>query len=498
MRAALVCAALASACTVGPDYRAPELEVPEAWSGPEAGARADTSAIHSDPAAAELSCWWTAFGDATLSSLVERAALANPDLRMARARVLEARALSGLARSERGLAGGLSGSYARARISENEPVLGSLAPIGAIPFENDVFEVGFDASWELDVFGGQRRAIEAAAAELEASEAERQAVLVSLLAEVSRDYVELRALQRRIAIARDNLALQADALAIAELRFEGGLTNELDATRAAALLASTQAQIPALEAREASAMHRLAILIGRPPAALSAELATTAPAPVVPPHVPLGLPADLLRRRPDVRRAERQLAAATARVGVEVAELYPRFSLNGELGLRSTELDTLTSSDSRFFSVGPRVQWRLFERARIRARIDARDARQAQALAAFEKALLAALGDVEDALWACDRERARQALIERQVELDRRSVETASVLYGAGRVSFLEVLDAQRALFAGEDLLAQSEQALAEGVIALYKGLGGGWEAFEPGAEPRAGAGAPPGAESEP
>jgi outer membrane protein, multidrug efflux system len=472
---AVLCAAALVSCTVGPDYRPPEVEVPPVWSAQAA----------SGPA--ELSAWWTTFGDATLTALVERALAASPDVRAAQARVMEARALRGLAEAERWPSGGVSGSYARQRISENEPVIGTLAPPAGFPFENDVYQASFDASWELDLFGGRRRAREAAVAEVQAFEAEREGVSVSLAAEVARDYVELRALQQRLAITRDNLALQADALAIAQVRYEGGLVNELDVSQAAALRAGTEALIPALEQAERHALHRLAVLAGLPPGALLGELSAALPLPLAPPRVPAGLPSELLRRRPDVRRAERRLAAATARIGVETAELFPSVALSGEVGSRSTESGELTDGASRFFAVGPALDWRLLDFGRIRARIDAQSARQVQALAAYEQAVLIALRDVEDALTACAKEELRHASLSEEVRESGRSVETAGVLYAEGRVTFLAVLDAQRSLHSAQDRRVQSAQAMAANVIALFKALGGGFGPPPPGsAEPGA------------
>jgi NodT family efflux transporter outer membrane factor (OMF) lipoprotein len=469
---AALCAALLAGCTVGPDYHRPAIQAPSAWSQTPGGG-ATTQPV-------SAARWWTTFGDPTLSRLIERAVAGNLDVRMAQARVREARAIGGFAQAQLLPQVTASGSYSHQRISEHQPIIGSLAPPGGFPFENDVYQAGFDASWELDLFGGARRGLEAARADIAAAEAARQEVLVSLTAEVARDYIDLRAVQQQLAITRDSLHLQQQAMEIAQARFQGGLTSELDVSRAAALLAGVQSQIPALQQRETFAMHRLALLLGQAPGALTEELSQARPIPAKPPRVPVGLPSDLLRRRPDVRRAERQLAAATARIGVETAELFPRFSLTGNLGLQSIDTGTFLNGDSRYFAAGPILQWRLLDFGRIRSRIEAQDARQGQALAAYEKTILSALREVEDALDAYTRQQGRQQAIAEQVQQEQRSVETASALYAQGRINFLDVIDAQRSLYAARQQLVQSQQAVITNLIALYKGLGGGWQPFEP------------------
>jgi NodT family efflux transporter outer membrane factor (OMF) lipoprotein len=304
----------------------------------------------------QIAQWWKTFNDPGLDSLIARAIQSNLDLRLAAARVRESRALRGVAAADLWPTINVAGSYARNRRSENVlpaqigSVNGSTATGAAPPgkLEQDLFQSGFDASWEVDLFGGVRRAIEAADADLAASVEDLRAVLVTLLSEVARNYVEVRGFQRRMAIAQDNIRSQQETLELTQARFDAGLTSQLDVVQAASQLATTQAQVPTLEASLKQGVHRLGVLLGLAPGVLLSELSQAAPIPPVPPEVPVGLPADLLRRRPDVRRAERQVAAATARNGVAVADLFPKLSLTGTLGFQSNRLADLPLGSSRF------------------------------------------------------------------------------------------------------------------------------------------------------
>lgn len=467
-------------CAVGPDYQPPAHELPDNWSADtQTGINSQTPVIQK---------WWTLFRDPVLDSLVNRAAAANLDLHLAEARLLQARAARSYASADLWPAASTSTSYVHQRLSKNQPIFGQIEVPGGIPLEANVYQAGFDAAWELDIFGGKRRALEAADADLAAGEASLDDALVSLLAEVAQNYIELRALQRRIAIAGENIKVQQEAVALTRARFEGGLTTELDLTQATALLASTEATLPVLETSLARTMHQLALLLGREPAALFDELSKEGVIPLVPPEIPVGLPSDLLRRRPDVRKAERQLAAATARVGVATAEFLPKFSLTGQAGLLSISPDDLLNADSRFYNAGPGIRWRIFDAGRLKAGLDASDAKQAEALAAYEKAVLISLRDVEDALVAYGKEQNRLQSLQTESGQYRRSVELANALYTDGQVNFLNVLDAQRSLLQAENDLAQSEAALCRNLIALYKALGGGWDAFSEPAPDQAGA----------
>jgi outer membrane protein, multidrug efflux system len=472
-----------SGCMVGPNYRAPQAPVPAAWS--------EAQSTGAEAPAAAMTQWWTTFKDPLLECLIARAVQSNWDLRTAAGRVREARALRGVAGADLWPTINVSGSYTRQRSSENAVPFslggaGSGTPGGLPPFlqglklEQNLFQAGFDASWEIDLFGGVRRSIEAADADLAASQEELRNTLVSLLAEVARNYVEVRGSQRRLAIAQENLKAQQDTLELTRARFTAGLTSELDVTQAASQLATTQSQIPPLETSLKQGIHRLGVLLGQAPGALLAELSTAAPIPTVPPEVPVGLPADLLRRRADIRRAERQLAAATARIGVAEADLYPKLSLTGSLGLESLKLADLTQGASRFWSVGPTLSWPIFDAGRIRANIAVQDARTDQQLSTYAQTVLTALEDVENALVAYSREQVRRTQLAEAAEANRRALALANDLYRNGLGTFLNVLDSERALFSSESDLAQSEATVSTDVVALYKALGGGWETIAP------------------
>jgi NodT family efflux transporter outer membrane factor (OMF) lipoprotein len=301
-----------------------------------------------------------------------------------------------------------------------------------------------------------------------------------LLAEVARNYVEVRGFQRRLAIAQENLKAQQDTLELTRARFNAGLTSELDVTQAASQLATTQSQIPPLETTLKQGIHQLGVLLGQAPGVLLEELSTAAPIPTVPPEVPVGLPAELLRRRPDIRRAERQLAAATARIGVAEANLYPKLSLTGSLGLESLNLGDLPKGASRFWAVGPTLSWPIFDAGRIRANIAVQDARTDQQFSTYQQTVLTALEEVENALVAYSREQVRRAQLVEAVEANQQAVALANDLYRNGLSTFLNVLDSERALFSSQSDLAQSKAIVSTDVVALYKALGGGWETLAP------------------
>jgi NodT family efflux transporter outer membrane factor (OMF) lipoprotein len=453
---------LIAGCAVGPDYRPPSVAVPETWSEARLGGMASGTV--------ELARWWKTFGDPELDSLVERAVQANHDLRIAQARVREARALRSGALSDLGPTGSALVGYTKGRRSEN-------APTSQGPLTPGLYDAHFDASWELDIFGGKRRAVESADAQLAAVEENRRDVLVTLLAEVARNYVDVRGLQQRLAVTSSNVNAQSEAVDITRARANAGLTTELDVEQAKALVAATQAQMPTLEIALKQAVHRLGVLLGREPGALAEELSAVGAIPATPPTVPVGVPSELLRRRPDVRSAERQLAAATANIGVETAELFPKFSLLGSGGFQSLSAGDLFTGGSRYWSVGPTVSWRLLDFGRIRARIDAADARQQQALAAYEKTVLTSLEDVENALVAYSKEQVRLDSLSRSLAANRTALTLASERYTKGLENFLSVLEAERSLYQAEDQWVESQRAVTQDLVALYKAFGGGWDA---------------------
>jgi len=464
---------VAAGCSVGPDYHRPEMVTPGAWQ------EAQQSGIDTQ-AASDLTQWWKEFKDPVLDSLVARAVKNNLDLRIAEARVREERAT--LAATAAGLwpTLDLSGSYSRNRASQNavgSPTQGAVvAPTGGRQLEQNFYKTGFDSSWEIDIFGGTRRQIEGAEAILQASIEERRGVVVTLLGDVARNYIDSRGLQRRLEVALENLRAQQDTLGLTKVRFDAGLASDFEVAQSEGQVNTTAAQIPALQSALKQAAYRLDVLLGTQPGTSWDELAKTAPIPALPPQAHVGLPADLLRRRPDIRSAERQLAAATAQVGAATADLYPRFSLLGSIGLQSISASDWISAQSRFWSIGPTISWPVFDAGKIRATIEIRNAQQEQALRQYEKSILTAFEDVENALVNYGNEQTRYRSLLEAAAANRRAVQMANDLYIQGLVPFLNVLDAQRTLYATESDLAQSEASMAANLVALYKALGGGWE----------------------
>src|SRR6266542_210521 len=463
---------LVAGCSVGPDYKEPALAVPATWQ------EAQQKGVETRPA--EMVRWWTTFNDPLLNSLVERAVKSNLDLRIAEGRIREARASRAAVAAGAWPTVDVSGSYSRNRSSENSLLFPSQGGAGGsasgLKLDRNLYDAAIDASWEIDVFGGVRRGVEAADATIEASLYSRRDVLVTLLGDIAKNYIDLRGFQRRLAVARANLKAQQDTLDLTRIRFQAGLTNDLDVAQAEAQVSTTAAQIPTLESSLKQAAYSLDLLLGLTPGALWNELAHETTIPSLPPEVLVGLPSDLLRRRPDIRFAERQLAAATAQIGAAMADLFPKFSLTGVAGLQSISASDWFTGRSRYWSIGPTISWPIFDTGRIRANIEIRNAQQEQALNQYEKTVLAALGDVEKSLVNYSREQARQRSLTDAVAANRRAVEMANELYVRGLNDFLNVLDTQRSLYAAENDLAQSEATMAANLVALYKALGGGWE----------------------
>jgi outer membrane protein, multidrug efflux system len=470
--ASLGLAFFASACAVGPNYQKPDFPVPSKWQ------EAQQTGI--DTRSAELTRWWTSFNDPLLDSLVERAVRSNLDLRVAEARIREARASRAVTAAGEWPAVDVSSSYKRIRSSENAFAVSPQGGGGPSSFpggnlDQNFYQAGFDASWEIDVFGGVRRSIEAADATIEANVENRRDVLVTLLGDVARNYIDVRGFQSRLEVARANLKSQQDTLDLTKVRFQAGLASDLDVAQQEGQLNTTAAQIPTLESSLKQAAYRLDVLLGSQPGALWDELSKAGAIPSLPPEVLVGLPSELLRRRPDIRTAERQIAAATAQIGAATADLFPKFSLTGTAGLQSISASDWFTGRSRFWSVGPTISWPIFDAGRIRANIEVRNAQQEQALAQYEKTILAALGDVETSLVNYSREQARYRSLSDAVAANRRAVEMSNELYIRGLVDFLNVLENQRSLYASENDLAQSEAAMASNLVSLYKALGGGW-----------------------
>ena len=457
---------LLSGCLVGPDWAPPKPQVPDKWS--HAGQDQSKAA-----AEAKLAAWWTIFNDPKLTSLEQRALASSLDLKLAQAKVRQARAARGVVMGGLGPSLDAGGSFQRSRTP--------LTTAGATGESlGNRYQAGFDASWELDIFGGTRRQVEAADADLAAAVEGHNQVLVTLMAEVARNYLELRTLQERLAIARSNLAAQRHTSQITGQRFTAGLASGLDLANAQAQAATTAAQVPLLESSLWQSLHSLGVLLGQAPASLAQELLPPAALPPDPPAVPLGLPSDLLRRRPDIRQAEAQIHAATARVGVATADLYPRFTLSAGAGFQAGAMDSWFSWGQRYWSLGPSFIWRIFESGRIEANIELQRAQEEEALLTYRQTVLTALQEVEDALVASAREQEHRTLLRDAVAANRKAVTLAKELYDQGQVDFLNVLTAQGALYSSEDSLSRSNGNLATYLIALYKALGGGWQAPAP------------------
>ncbi|MCL7487406.1 MAG: efflux transporter outer membrane subunit [Desulfobulbaceae bacterium] len=451
---------LAGCAAVGPDYAPPEGNSPAAWHAELAqGLTAGTI----DPR--ELAQWWSTLNDPLLTSLIQQAVSNNLDLKQATARVREARARRGI--SEAGLFPSLdaSGSASRSKSSENT---GSGAT-------RSFYSVGFDAGWEVDIFGGVRRSVEAAEADFAAGQENLRDVLVSLTAEVALNYLDVRTTQKRLAAAEKNLAIQQEAYDFIGWRHQAGLSNVLELQQARYNLENTRAQIPNLRITLDAAKNRLAVLVGGFPGSVHDTLEAMQPIPALPPAVAVGVPAETLRQRPDIRRAERSLAAQTARIGAATADLYPRFRLSGSIGLESLKTADLFTSGSDTWSILPGVSWNIFDAGAIRRNIEVQSAVQEQFLYAYEAAILGALEEVENAITAYAQEQLRRERLAAAVDAADQAEKLAGHQYLAGLTDFNTVLDAQRSLLSFEDQLARSDGAVTANLVRLYKALGGGW-----------------------
>lgn len=450
-----------NACApVGPDYTAPDQESPQEWSS-ELGDGLNAES----PDSQTLAHWWETLGDETLNALMERAVSGNLDLKAARARVREARARSGVSNAL------LYPTLDTGAAALKQRFSGSSGNGNEI----DLFVAGFDAGWELDVFGGVRRQVEAARADLGAGEEEWRDVMVSLLAEVARNYLEVRTYQSRLKVAADSIKSQEVSAELNRSRFSAGIIDELALQQALYNLEQTRAQVPVLQTGLAAAQNRLTVLLGLPPGKLKEELAKSAPVPVAPVSVAVGVPAETLRRRPDIRQAERNLAAATARIGVATADLYPKFRLSGSIGLEAIDLGDLPNWSSRTSIIRSGISWNIFDAGAVRRTIEIQSARQEQALVFYEKSVLTALEEVENALVAYVREQQRRESLKAAEQAAEKALSIARDKYQSGLVDFSNVLDAQRALYGFQDALAVSDGAVTAGFVRIYKALGGGW-----------------------
>jgi NodT family efflux transporter outer membrane factor (OMF) lipoprotein len=454
---------LLQGCMVGPDYVPPDTQMPDRWSQELSEGLSEGEA--------DLRTWWTTLDDPMLDRLIERAATGNLDIKQAVARIRQARAQLGIATGEIAPNLNAEGQVQTSRISNN--VSEGVAPPQS---RTDTFySLGLDASWEIDLWGRIRRNIESADAGIGAQIEDYRDVLVVLYAEVAQTYVQIRTLQARIVSALGNVRTQQGALDLTVNRNRAGLAPDLDVRQAELNLASTQSFVPTLRAALAQNINLLAVLLGEFPSALQAELEQTAPIPAPPVEVVVGLPTELLRQRPDIRQAERQLAAQTAQIGVATADLYPSLSLSGAFAFESFSSSDLFQWQSRAFQFGPTVRWNIFDAGRIRSNIVLQDAVTEESLASYEQTVLSAVEEVETAMAAYVQEVQRREALQRSVAAARASVSLVDTLYRSGLTDFQNVLDTQRSQFTQEDALAESEGLVTQNLIQLYQALGGGW-----------------------
>lgn len=454
-----------SACAVGPDYHRPETPVDASFAnaGEEGFQENET-----------VRAYWTTFDDPLLDTLVDEAVAHNTDLKVAVANLRQSRAAKRLAGFDLFPTVTLSGSYTESLLSRQEfPQFGGIPPAAR---KFDSADVEFDALWELDLFGRVRRNVEAARADVGAVVAVLQDARVSIIAEVTRNYLVLRGLQDQLALTERNADNQLESYKLTQIRLEAGRGNELDTSRAEAQWSNTRASIPALEASIATTVYRLSVLTGRQPTALSAQLAAPGALPALPVLTSIGTPEQLLRRRPDVRIAERQLAGATARIGVAVGDLFPKVTLTGSIGYLAPTFGAIGEGENRFYSVGPGISWAAFDLGRVRARIRSARANTDAALANYQGAVLSALEDTEGALISNARARARSEALKTAAAASDKAAELARQRFAGGLVDYLEVLDAERSALSAELLHSQSRTDAATSLVAVYKALGGGWE----------------------
>ncbi|MGD0827389.1 MAG: efflux transporter outer membrane subunit [Desulfobaccales bacterium] len=463
-----------SGCMVGPDFQAPHPEAPSSWAGvTKAPAPPQPAVATTQPA--ELTQWWKRFADPTLTQLVEDALKTNLNLQLAVANLRQARAARGIAIG--GLWPAITGSAEYLR----ETTSGATQPSkGTAGLSQNLYQAGFDAAWEIDLFGGLRRNVESADAGVQAAIEGISNVQVTIAAEVALNYVQLRGYQQQIVTAQKNLKAMQNTALITRQKAGAGFASALDVANADASVANTEAQIPVFETSARQAIYALSILLARPPADLLKQLTPTGDIPGVPARIPAGLPSDLLRRRPDIRQAEAQLHAATAQIGVATADLFPKFSLTGAVSWQSNLLNSWLTVASQTGSFGPSVTWQIFQGGAIVSNIRVQEALRDQAFITYRQTVLGAFQDVENALIAFAKEQEHYKSLKDSVAANSKAFDLSLKLYTEGLLEFLNVLVAQNSLYAAENALVQSNSNISTDLIALYKALGGGWEQAPP------------------
>ncbi|WP_437883237.1 efflux transporter outer membrane subunit [Pseudomonas sp. LRF_L74] len=456
------------ACSLGTDFVKPEPVLASRWALP-IGDEVNSQAVEGEVQAR----WWDTFNDPQLSALIQRVAKDNLDLQLAASRLEQSRAARiGTAADEWPDLNGTAG-YSRSRNSQN----GLSDPSGhSGKSAYNLWQAGFDSSWELDLWGRVRRQVEAADAAVQVSVEELHGVRLMVMADTARNYIQLRGTQRSLAIVEQNLQIARRTLGLNQTRLADGVATQLEVAEAAAQVAAIEARLPPLQQHQARLINALSLLLGEPPQALQSDVQTAAALPKGPARIPVGLPSELAQRRPDIRRAEAALHGAIAQVGVAQADFYPRITLDGNVGLQSLQLSDL-GWDSRRFAFGPSLSVPLFDGGRLRGALQLREAHQQEAAILYRKTVLAAWHEVDDALMAYRSEQRRYASLEQAVGQTRQALDNAEQQYAQGTVDFLNVLSVQNTLLANQAALVDSDSQVSLALVDLYKALGGGWQA---------------------
>lgn len=457
-----------SGCTLGPDFHTPPTSLGAHWRQPDSGA------THSRAVAGEVdNQWWQGFGDAQLSALLADARANNLDLRVAASHVEQSIAARATVTAHRLPSVGATGGYSRARSSQR----GLMDISGNDGKQNySVWNTGLNLNWEADLWGRVRRSVEAADASVQVSIEEQHAAMVSIMAQVARDYIQLRGTQNSLKVTLQNLDIARHSLGLTRARLGQGVATDLEVSQSAALVAAIDARVPVLEQQANVLINALSFLTGREPGALSSELSPVRAIPAGPANVPVGLPSELARRRPDIRRAEADLHAATAVIGVAQADFYPRITLSGSAGFQATQLSNLGSWASRSFAFGPGLSVPIFEGGRLQGQLQLRESRQQEAGIAYQRTVLAAWHEVDNALSGYQADQRRHQSLELAVTQSRHALASAQEQYAQGTVDFLNVLTVQNALLADQAALVQSTADVSLTLVSLYQALGGGWQ----------------------
>jgi len=488
--AVLVCGVLCGCAAVGPDFVPPDPMLPAtSFFGRPEPAITEPKSAPIDFSGGDAR-WWTVFRDAKLTSLAERLASANLDVRSATIRLAESRFQRNVTAAAEFPSINGNASYQRELLSQNGIVslANPLLPAGTtfvVP-PISIWQTGFDASWEIDIWGRVRRQIEMAEAQIETSEFQRRDTLVSALAELARDYIELRGIQGQIAVTKGNLKSANEILELTKIRAEKGVATGLDVQNAAAQVEAESATLPSLTDQETERINALSLLIDEPPGSLRSELARAKPVPLTPPRVPLGVPSELARRRPDIRAAEAQLHAATATIGVAVGDFYPKLTFNGNVEYNALDLKNIFKPSSLQYQIGPTVSLPIFQGGRLTSTLELREAQQQEAAIAFHKTVLQAWHEVVNALVAYRSEQQRRVRLKAQVNHSRQALALARDRYAVGVEQFITTLDAERTLLQAELQYVQSTTSVATDLVQLYKALGGGWQIAFPDEPPKA------------